>query len=791
MVRDSKQRRVIIPYGGPNNITVYINEVLYDGIFNFNVQKYLDNVWIFDAIVPGSNKTDSNLLRGNTVKIFIANNIFLKGTIESSKYKTANTVAIKGVGSVAYKLRAKTVTQNEENKSFYNAKTSEYVTDHLCSTNLDGVTPWEVTTNHGDVYPSIFVRMDNENRLAGVMGTAKACNYNWYESWGEFPWNDNVMNMANHKGSESSTYTFEISGDSQNTINSEREENREKLYNDITVLGYGDGVNQLKTKIFHATDNRTYLTVAMTKDGTETITVANTTSFDATGDLWIGCEKVSYTGKTGTTFTGITRSVAFADKTDVVESYLHTKYIEVYDAQYTRTSAETDSSIGDGTELNNANWGINEQTFTDKTIIDQDTLDKIAYYLLLQHKDIVISITLNPMEIYDTMSSVELGDVVTINDTDLGVTGAEYRIIGIELGRDNAVPYITIKCSTSYMNITDIISRMESESKSLSSYMQGSPSVVSVQSYENAQYSATPEDKAMKMKFRVWDKTIAITDARLDFKILPFRAYADASHTSTGGSAHNHSLTGVTSSINTEAGDDDYNSSGISSSTLTTATSWYSLMTYTRSSTDQTNQFFTASIRCKDVGKDQIYWFKVVNITDSTTYPDSSIFPTVTLQGTDSIATISINTFSNNDGDQLQLLIAAQTYDDTDIEWNATRQAAGVHEHGFTGESTVNESSHTHTITTAHGIFEDSDNSTVKVQIGDDDDWTATKAYINSGSAYSYGTHNNVDISTELKSLMGDLSSTKRIRVQFEPQGAGNTCRIEANVDLFTFLGST
>ncbi|MCK5219924.1 hypothetical protein KAR10_10380, partial [bacterium] len=298
-------------------------------------------------------------------------------------------------------------------------------------------------------------------------------------------------------------------------------------------LGYGDGINQLKTKIFHATDNRTYLTVAMTKNGTETITVADTTSFDATGDLWIGCEKVSYTGKTGTTFTGITRSVAFADKTDVVESYVHTKFIEVYDAQYTRTSAETDSSIGDGTELNDANWGINEQTFTDKTIIDQDTLDKIAYYLLLQHKDVVISITLNPMEIYDTMKSVELGDVVTINDTDLGVTGAEYRIIGIELGRDNAVPYITIKCSTSYMNVTDIISRMESESKSLTSYMQGSPSVVSVQSYENAQYSATPEDKAMKMKFRVWDKTIAITDARLDFKVLPFRGYTSTTSSTT------------------------------------------------------------------------------------------------------------------------------------------------------------------------------------------------------------------------------------------------------------------
>ena len=140
----------------------------------------------------------------------------------------------------------------------------------------------------------------------------------------------------------------------------------------------------------------------------------------------------------------------------------------------------------------------------------------------------------------------------------------------------------------------------------------------------------------------------------------------------------------------------------------------------------------------------------------------------------------ALDTTTNRVGDDIWLVVTNQTFNDTDETDTSQIQLTAY---------TYANQSHTHPM--VFGIEEDSDTPTVKVQVGDDDDWAATKSYINSGSAYSYGTHNNIDISTELKSLMGDLSTTKRIRVQFEPQGAGNTCRIEANVDLFTFLGST
>jgi len=90
----------------------------------------------------------------------------------------------------------------------------------------------------------------------------------------------------------------------------------------------------------------------------------------------------------------------------------------------------------------------------------------------------------------------------------------------------------------------------------------------------------------------------------------------------------------------------------------------------------------------------------------------------------------------------------------------------------------------------AYGISEDSDVPKCKLQIGLEDNWSATKAYFNSSFEYLNNTDYAIDITDRLKALVGDLSNTKRIRIQFEPQGTDNTCRIEANADIFVHLSS-
>lgn len=59
---------------------------------------------------------------------------------------------------------------------------------------------------------------------------------------------------------------------------------------------------------FHQ-DGNTTLTGAMTNNGTTPIQVASTDNFESSGSLLIGTELISYTGKTATTFTGITRGI--------------------------------------------------------------------------------------------------------------------------------------------------------------------------------------------------------------------------------------------------------------------------------------------------------------------------------------------------------------------------------------------------------------------------------------------------------------------------------------------------
>lgn len=766
MVRDTGGIIIEVPYGTIGEMSIYVNDILYDSVFSFKTTKYLDNVWTFEVDIPGTTKGDTDLAIGKIVKIFIGNDLWLRGTIETSKYGTYQITKIAGIGSAAYELRKKNLSQNEENKSFFEGKDSDYILKRVVSENSDGVAPWIVEANNVDIYPSIFVRADNENRLNAIINTAKAINYNWYESWGAFPYNTPTMNMAEHQGNETSTKTFEVSGDDQNSILTEREEDKDALWNDITVAGYGDGVLQLKSRIYHATLNRTYVTIATTKNGTETINVADTTDFPASGNVWIGCEKITYTGKTGTTFTGITRGVAFMDNTNVSNSYIHTKYAPVYDAQYTITTAETDSSIGDGTETNDANYGVHEKTITDNSIIDQDTLDKITFYLIEEHKTPPISIKLTPIEITDVIPTCSLGDVVIINDPDTGSTNFVSRIVGIDLGMDDAVQFIEITCSNKYVNVSNTVQHIEEENRRLTQYMKGSPNIISVQSYENCDNS-----KPLKMKFRVWDKTIAIQEAILDFVSRPYRAYTDSTQTASSGG-------GATSGSGTAG------SSNFMFQRQTTAiTTW---MTLTGSPPNPDYGTFVAHkwlMYIFTVAASQTNDFRLKDDTTAyTIYEGTSTSHAWARNGRYAINVLdTTNRVGHNvtywAGDFLGVGSSSlQQYDI--MQFNALGH--GIHSH-----TTPN---HTHSITTGYKIQEygGAAETSIKVYIGLDNaaDYNADKVLIGTYSPDD----NNINFTDALKTLVGDLSTTKTIRLQFEPQNT--LTRIEANADIFIHLGS-
>lgn len=102
------------------------------------------------------------------------------------------------------------------------------------------------------------------------------------------------------------------------------------------------------TNLFYGSfifDSETALTSAITTpSSTANIQVGSTTGFSTSGYLRVGLEIISYTGKTGTTFTGITRGVATSNNTS------HPIGTGVSQAQWSAANTPTQVII-DETEL--------------------------------------------------------------------------------------------------------------------------------------------------------------------------------------------------------------------------------------------------------------------------------------------------------------------------------------------------------------------------------------------------------------------------------------------------------
>jgi hypothetical protein len=84
--------------------------------------------------------------------------------------------------------------------------------------------------------------------------------------------------------------------------------NRLKNFEQLLSANQGGALLQFPNGAFHQ-DGATTLTAAMTNVSTADIQVVSTSLFQSTGHLLIGAELIAYTGKTATTFTGITRGV--------------------------------------------------------------------------------------------------------------------------------------------------------------------------------------------------------------------------------------------------------------------------------------------------------------------------------------------------------------------------------------------------------------------------------------------------------------------------------------------------
>ena len=146
-------------------------------------------------------------------------------------------------------------------------------------------------------------------------------------------------------------------------------------------------------------DGYTTLTANMTNNGTTPIQVVSTDGFISSGGLIIGSELITYTGKTSTTFTGITRGVY--GSTNVA----HTAGVSVSEAQTLASSTsslaltllQTTTSNGvaidatDQTKIVHSIAGIYNIQFSIQMLTFDGTIDNVTIWFRKNGTDIPYS----------------------------------------------------------------------------------------------------------------------------------------------------------------------------------------------------------------------------------------------------------------------------------------------------------------------------------------------------------------------------------------------------------------
>ena len=95
----------------------------------------------------------------------------------------------------------------------------------------------------------------------------------WWTSYGAYPYTNSYYNIGTARGGNDIQKTFNISGDNQNANQTSKELDYENYANSVTMLGYGDGINQKRSTIYHATDNFTRLSFPI--DSNDTTATSN------------------------------------------------------------------------------------------------------------------------------------------------------------------------------------------------------------------------------------------------------------------------------------------------------------------------------------------------------------------------------------------------------------------------------------------------------------------------------------------------------------------------------------
>lgn len=578
-----------VPYGYPDTLSIYINDVEYD-LVSFKVIKKLNQMSSFEVKLYDVTQGDANVQAFKDIKLFAENTLVLKGRIQKVTFTTDGYCNITGWGKeillfekeISVKMTSSITTTDNKRQEFDTAATDTIVNE-ICSMNGDGIAPWDLQPNTNTNGGTPTVRFENANKLQAVAGTAAAANsaitglgYDWWVSHAGADYSTDYINVDLRRGSAVSLMTFEVSGANQNAVVSDRQDDVDNMANYIVLQGYGDGVNQLTTTIYNSSPTYTFINSDVVSTAVA-VTVASTAAFAASGTIIIGTEQIIYTSKgaqqfnvstdsgtataggaatltdgakawgvnqwtgyrisitagtgkgqvrniTSNTATVITVSVNWDTNPDATSQYSITgrgansttpalHKLGVYVQKYVvYTAPEANSSI-----LTN---GLQQKTVTAKEVIALDTLEIMATRLLMERLNPIARIVLTPGDIFGALETVDIGDTITITDSDSGLSGT-YRYVGLdlELSEDHEIS-MRMEVSNVYIQLLQQMDSIKKTSDAESIVMQGATNAWQVSVYENCDNT-----KPLNLRFFLPNEAVGVNKITLTFKMKNYRAY--------------------------------------------------------------------------------------------------------------------------------------------------------------------------------------------------------------------------------------------------------------------------
>lgn len=319
---------VYVPFGKLKCFTVYIyNETdeRWESLeyLSMTAKKQLNRMSIFEIETFDIDSDKKVYVKeGSRLAIFSENTMFLVGRIQTIEYESNYFATIQGFG-MEIKLADKqfikrnrsgtgetlnnVIIDDEGERVTYSGLSAQQIAEDLLSEDSGGSSPWVMEPDSDGIfdtdYGNISIRFENYNRLKSLAGLAEAIDYDWWIEQND-QFDTDYFNMASRKGSATSVKTYNISGTNTNCKLTNNEKDLNSVINKITMMGYGDGINQVRTTIYDASDVSSTLSSDITASDT-TVSLEDGSSFPSSGILKIGREHIPYTSKSGNDFTVI------------------------------------------------------------------------------------------------------------------------------------------------------------------------------------------------------------------------------------------------------------------------------------------------------------------------------------------------------------------------------------------------------------------------------------------------------------------------------------------------------